>query len=129
MENLELFNNNKNDTKKINEHLGKKIDEICMKDYIFTIKFTDGSRLEFKDVGQSCCERRYMTCDDNVDEFRNSIFNGASIRNGDGLDTESSDFHDIEFILIHTNNGDITVANHNEHNGYYGGFNITVKSK
>lgn len=114
---------------KINNHIGKKIDTISIGNYSLEIKFEDGSILEFKDSKQSCCENRYMTCDDNIDDFTGKVFKDVSIRNGNGINTKGHGDHDIEFLLIHTDNGDITVSNHNEHNGYYSGFNITVREK
>lgn len=90
------------------------------------INFEDGSRLILWDAGQSCCESRYMTCDDNLDVYQGSRFLGAEIRTANNLDSEWS-VHEIEFLLVSTSRGVFTVANHNEHNGYYGGFALDAR--
>ena len=92
------------------------------------IHFTDGTGIRFTDDGQSCCEERYMTCDDDVTAFVGAVFVEAEIREGNEVITEYSDTHEQEFLVINTSLGSFTVANHNEHNGYYGGFSIIVRS-
>jgi hypothetical protein len=40
---------------------------------------------------------------------------------------ESGEDHDIAFLLVQTSDGVFTMVNHNEHNGYYGGFLVTCE--
>lgn len=32
--------------------------------------------------------------------------------------------HEVQFLHVKTSKGSFAVSNHNEHNGYYGGFNV-----
>jgi hypothetical protein len=35
--------------------------------------------------------------------------------------------HDLAFLIVTTSLGSFTVANHSEHNGYYGAFELSCK--
>lgn len=109
------------------QSVGKTIERIAVFDDELTLEFSDHSRLVFKDRGQECCESRYMTCDDDLQFYRGSTLVNAEIKNGPTSKDEWGDPHDIEFLEIVTNKGAFTVANHNEHNGYYGGFSIECR--
>lgn len=100
--------------------VGDKIVALDIDSDRLQIKFRDGTLTLFDD-GQSCCEARYMSTDDPLVDFVGAEFRGAEVRPGPG---EGSDYdcHDTEFLIVHTSEGDFTVVNHNEHNGYYGGF-------
>jgi hypothetical protein len=112
--------------------IGKVISRIEFSEGDLDIFFADGSRLYIVDDGHQCSESRYMTCDDDV-----SIHEGAKLvfvetRDvSDDYDVEEDkgwdDVHDVEFLVVQTTKGVLTVATHNEHNGYYGGFSITAK--
>jgi hypothetical protein len=39
---------------------------------------------------------------------------------------EDDNAHEIVFVEVGTDKGFITIVNHNEHNGYYGGFALTI---
>lgn len=88
------------------------------------LDFTDDTGIKFFDDGQSCCEQRYMECADDLNAVVGAIFNGAEIKDG----PTTGDVHEIQFLQINTSNGPITCSNHNEHNGYYGGFAIVVRT-
>jgi hypothetical protein len=88
------------------------------------LNFEDGTGIYFQDSGQSCCESRYMNCDDNLDYHVGARFLGAEISEIHERNDEGWGNHDIDFLIITTDKGKITVANHNRHNGYYGGFHI-----
>lgn len=45
----------------------------------------------------------------------------------DGPDMEGGEVHETKFIIVRTSKGEFTVVNHNEHNGYYGGFSLSVE--
>lgn len=104
---------------------GKVITDARIDDNKLKIQFTDGTGIVFWDNGQSCCESRYMTIDgDNLDQFKGDIFLDAVLKDAPNL--PGSEEHEVQFLQINTNKGAITVTNHNEHNGYYGGFALTV---
>lgn len=91
----------------------------------FVLEFRDNSTLTFRDEGQSCCEHRYMSLDgDDLTYFTGSTFLKAELRDGGSGPAKSECEHEIQFLVISTSVGDITISNHNEHNGYYGGFLI-----
>jgi hypothetical protein len=92
-------------------------DTVCLS---FTMD--DGSRFKLMDDGQSCCERRWMSTDDDLAYYIGATLLGAEVREGNG--TGGKDVHDTEFLIVHTDLGDFTMTSHNEHNGYYGGFSI-----
>ena len=50
----------------------------------------------------------------------------AEIREAPNEPDEYGD-HEVQFLLVNTSIGTFTVASHNEHNGYYGGFDIVIK--
>lgn len=90
--------------------------------------FDDGWRLEVTDRGRSCCEGRYITCDDNLEAFEGAILEEITTECVDPIiDSEWGDCHEIRMLLVHTNLGILTLATHNEHNGYYGGFWLSAE--
>lgn len=114
---------------------GKQIDRVeitglDMEDFTnaLVLYFVDGTALQFADGGQSCCESRYMVCDDDLSAFAGATFTGAELMDGPepaGRD----DVHEVQFLHVATSRGKFTVSNHNEHNGYYGGFCIRCSYK
>jgi hypothetical protein len=111
----------------IAQFVGKIIAGVqILSDSILDVSFADGTKLSFTDNGQSCCEKRYMSMDgDDPSEYIGATFNGATLRDTEYLD-DTYDVHEVAWLAIHTTKGDLTVSNHNEHNGYYGGFSIEV---
>jgi len=77
------------------------------------------------DAGQSCCEYRYMTIEDNIEDLVGKKLTEISVREGGTREAEY-DVHDIYFLHIKAEDECLVVANHNEHNGYYGGFDLTL---
>lgn len=88
--------------------------------------FKNGKGLEFLDDGQSCCEYRYMTIDDNLDEYAGATFDSFDVVDAPEIE-DDGEVHEVQFLRIHTSFGDLSIANHNEHNGYYGGFDVICK--
>ena len=90
-----------------------------------TLALSGGKTIEIWDNGQSCCESRYMRTDDDVQSLV-----GHTLARIDAKDApnESDEYgeHEVVFVEVGTDNGFITIANHNEHNGYYGGFGLTI---
>ncbi len=108
-------------TQFLSSHVGKIIEDVFIKDNYLVFKFTDGTSARLYDNAQSCCERRYMT----VDGDDLSYWNGSSLIKAEISEGPTVGDTDTEFLNIYTNRGVFVVVNHNEHNGYYGGFLLT----
>lgn len=89
------------------------------------IQFAEGHQLLIWDAGRSCCESRYLTCDDTLEAFV-----GARLLHIECVDVDipesDSDVHEQVMVKIETTKGGLVVVTHNEHNGYYGGFNLKM---
>jgi hypothetical protein len=88
--------------------------------------------IRITDSGQSCCESRYMTCDDKLEDHVGATLLNIEVREmpipvlertGDDDDGEC---HEINYVVVTTSAGEIVLVNHNEHNGYYGGIDVGV---
>lgn len=113
---------------KVSEYIGKKITAVDMKGDKLLVTFDGGKKIAIWDDGQSCCENRYMMTDDDVQSLvghslvRIDAKDGTTVRG----DEEYFEEHEVCFVEIGTEVGFITIANHNEHNGYYGGFGLEI---
>jgi hypothetical protein len=107
--------------------INKVIASVEIKDDQLAMTFDDGLKVSFFDDGQSCCEHRYMVCDDKLDEYKDATFLGGSIKEAPSEDDEYGNCHEVQFLEISTSKGPLTVATHNEHNGNYGGFWIVAR--
>lgn len=104
-------------------------------DLIFT--FTDGTTLKMKDNGQDCCEIRYITTDDNLEDFVGATLMKAEVREAPMGVVEANEFineaeveylgHEVQFLLITTSLGVFTLESHNINNGYYSGFVVCAE--
>ena len=122
---------NEETVKAINDAVGKEIAsvEVVGEDEdTLILRFTDRTELHLHDAGQSCCEHRYMRTDDDLHAFVGATFVGAAIRDAPDLEDQYG-VHEVEFLVVNTSLGAFTVANHNEHNGYYGGFWIVATAQ
>lgn len=107
--------------------LGKTICEVRLDDEdSLRFEFEDGSRIRIFDDGQSCCESRYMRTDDDLSSFSGAKLLGGTVKDAPSETGEYGDEHEVQFLEIQTDRGVFTMASHNEHNGYYGGFAIRV---
>lgn len=88
-------------------------------------EFSDGSKMKLSDEGQSCCENRYMRTDDNLADYVGTKLLGATIKEAPNQPDEYGE-HEVQFLEVQTDRGAFTMASHNEHNGYYGGFWIVA---
>lgn len=107
--------------------VGKKLAELEVDAATNTLRlrFEDGTGIRLSDDGQSCCESRYMTCDDDLSHFVGATLTDGEVRDAPRVE-DDCEVHDQQFLVITTSAGSFTVANHNEHNGYYGGFSIVT---
>ena len=89
------------------------------------LTFEDGSRVFIMDNGQSCCESRYMSTDDDLSSMAGETLVSIEERQMAGSDDDDSGGrHDERALIITTDRAAYTIVNHNEHNGYYGGFSL-----
>lgn len=113
----------------IKQFYGKTIRFASMEDDILILIMED-KILHIFDDGQSCCESRYMTCDDDLTIHKDSTLTKMEVLYVDDEteeDDEDGGRHEIRFLRVYTSNGSFTVCTHNEHNGYYGGFRLTFE--
>lgn len=108
--------------------LGKVISGIKIDDVTVILSFNDDSILELKTL-QSCCENRYMVCDDDLSSIIGNILTDIQVKDAPDIDEEGYGEHEVQFLEISTDKGFITISNHNEHNGWYGGFCIRSEYK
>lgn len=82
--------------------------------------------LILSDCGQACCEERYLTCDDDLASFAGAVLVDIDIRDVTSPVPDDPDgyVHEVQFLVVTTSKGAITVAAHDVHNGYYGGISI-----
>jgi hypothetical protein len=128
---IHQLSNNVETVKAHNESIGKTIANAVLEDDELRLSFTDETGIRFWDSGQSCCESRYMRTDDDLDFLIGAKFLGAELKEApdEGFEDEfSEDVHEVQFLEIKTNLGSVVLSSHVEHNGYYGGFAIEVRS-
>jgi hypothetical protein len=92
------------------------------------ITFDDGALLKIWDNGQSCCESRYLTCDDDLSALTGGKLVAVEVRNAPDVQ-DGGEVHEVRFVEVTTTAGAATVCTHNEHNGYYGGFSLAALFK
>lgn len=101
--------------------LDKEADKLCF-------EFTDGYKMSIFDDGQSCCESRYMTTDDDLSSLEGQALTGIELKSAPDI-YDKYGAHEVQFLVITTDQGQVTLENHNEHNGYYGGFAIVAREE
>lgn len=105
---------------------GRKIVAATLADERLNLTFDDGVKIAVFDNGQSCCESRYVTTDDDVQSLVGHTLLHIEAKDGPDQEDEYSQCHETCFVEVATNGGFITLTNHNEHNGYYGGFGLSI---
>jgi hypothetical protein len=128
---LSYLGGNEKTVKAVQNAIGKDIVNIACDEAALRMALSNGKNYTISDDGQSCCESRYMSCDDVLQSFVGATISGIEQRDGSGWlnnheNTYTYGSHDVEFVVISTNKGAITLASHNEHNGYYGGFGLRM---
>jgi len=110
------------------KYYGRTIKKFKLVDDCIRLKFTDGATLSITDDGQSCCEARYITTDDEPGDLHGAVL--TEIKEKDYTYTNNDDgwdCHEIVFLEFVTDKGSVVFETHNEHNGYYGGFALKIK--
>ena len=126
---LNMLAGNAGTVEAYNASMGKEIVKLFVQDETeLHFEFTDGTKLVALDDGQSCCESRYMTVEDDLSLYIGATLQSLDIKAGPEEEGEYGDAHEIEFLEVTTSKGQFQISNHNEHNGYYGGFAITLKT-
>lgn len=117
-----LIDGNEETINAIKESLNKIIKSVVLNDenqLVFI--FDDKSILRIYDDGQSCCEYRHMSTDDDLDYYSSSKLLDLELTSEETKEIgEYGEVHDVQFLKIKTSKGVFTMVNHNEHNGYYG---------
>ena len=106
---------------------------------IIKILFADKTTLTIGNCNM-CCECRYFATDDDVDYYKGTILLDIQTRstvykNDIPCDVKccrlinedcdhAGDGAEVQFLLITTNLGVITIQAYNKHNGYYAGINL-----
>lgn len=124
---LGILGGNEETVNSIKSSLGKIIKEASLSDDKLNILFEDGTRLLVSDDGQSCCEHRYMVTADTLSEYSGAKVLDFELKDGPDVEDEYGEAHEVKFLDVKTDKGVFQIANHNEHNGYYGGFWICAK--
>jgi len=102
--------------------LDKTITNIYIEDDNLYINFTDNTALRVWDRGQSCCEHRYMVCDDDLKEYVGAKLTNVYAKPTTYTDDDWGNVYETMFLDFETTNGVFTIVNYNSHNGDYGGF-------
>jgi hypothetical protein len=91
------------------------------------IRFDDCPSLKLMDHNQ-CCESRHITTDDDLRDLVGCKLLKISFRSGRGSsensDGDPTESNETMFIEIATDKGFVTLCAHNDHNGYYTGFDF-----
>ena len=126
---LGMLRGNEETVNAVKGSLGKQIEYASLEDNELRLKLTDGQTLVLFDDGQSCCEHRYMVTDDDLKEYSDSKLINIEIKEAPEQPDEWGT-HEVQFLEVTTDKGSFVLSNHNEHNGYYGGFWIvaTIRS-
>lgn len=125
--NIGLLCGNEKSVEAFKSCIGKKIKSLTLDENTgLHFVMEDGSRMRLFDDGQSCCESRYMRTDDKLQDFIGAALLGAETKPAPGKEVEYGD-HEIEFLDVRTDRGVFQMVNHNEHNGYYGGFMVRAE--
>jgi hypothetical protein len=106
--------------------VGREIASAKLENDTLSLAFTDGTSAQLWDGGQSCCETRYVTTDDDPVTLVGNCIVSITTKQGPYV-REDYQEHEQVFVEVQTTGGFITLVTHNEHNGYYGGFSIRVK--
>lgn len=115
------------DTEALSRVSGRRLNSASLAGDTLRLNFEGGPVLELRDDGQLCCEHRYMRTDDDLSYYAGSAFLGAETRDGGVSEDEGyGDVHQIQFLDVRTDRGVFTLSSHNKHNGFYGGFSLTV---
>ena len=122
---IQMLGGNEETVEAFKNAVGKKIVKAELDDDVIRIWFNKDKGIEIWDAGQSCCEHRYITTDDNPSDLKGKKLTNIEI--ADAPDGEGGEVHEVQFLRIHAEDEVVVFETHNEHNGYYGGFAVKIK--
>lgn len=122
---IQTLGGNEDTVNAVKSSLNKVIEKVSLEDNQLVFKFSDGTRLRMFDNGQSCCEHRYMVTADDLTEYANTTLLDFELKNAPDEEDQYGE-HEVQFLDVKTSKGVFQMSNHNEHNGYYGGFYIVA---
>ena len=111
--------------KSASDYYGRKIVSAALYDNALTLGLDNGKKIKIWDNGQSCCESRYMRTDDQVESLVGHTLTRIEAKEAPNEPYEYGE-HEVVFVEVGTDQNFVTIANHNEHNGYYGGFGLSI---
>ena len=113
---------------KPDDYYGRIIANAEFADNELRLDFKGGGKVKIFDGAWGCCEKRYMSTDDDPKDLVGKTL--TSIETKDGPTTgDNSGEHEIQFLEVRAGSETVTFAMHNEHNGYYGGFDMRVATR
>ena len=124
---LGMLGGNHKTVEAVKGSLSKIITALELADDNLVLTFEDSSKLKLWDGGQICCEGRYMRTDDNLSDYVGGQLLDIELRDAPEQEDESGEVHEVQFFAVKTSKGMFVMSNHNEHNGYYGGFDIEAE--
>jgi hypothetical protein len=107
-------------------YLGQKIVLAALSEDNLILTLSNGRSIKICDDGQQCCEARYMHTDDDVQSLVGHTLTRIEAKEVAEADDDIDDAHQVVFLEVGTDNGFITIENHNVHNGCYDGFDLTI---
>jgi hypothetical protein len=124
---IQMLGGNEETVNTLKGSVGKKITQVELIDNIIKIDFEQGG-IEIYDNGQSCCESRFITTDDEVSDLVGKKFTSVELAEAPDIEYTYGQ-HDVQFVRVHAEDTVVVFETHNEHNGYYGGFWIVAREK
>jgi hypothetical protein len=113
--------------KNSSDYYGRTIQSVAIESTCFILEFSDDVVIKIWDDAQTCCESRYMSTDDDPKSLIGKKLLHIVAKEGPEIEGEYGDVHEQVFVEIMTEDGDtVTLVSHNEHNGYYGGFGLSI---
>ena len=106
--------------------IGKTVSNLELKDNKLQLEFSDGTGVCIFDDGQTCCEYRYITTDDDLGYYIGSSLTDIEVADGSSIEVDG-EWHETQFLRVATSAGMFVCETHNEHNGYYGGFCLVAR--
>ena len=116
-----------NPTTTAERFIGRIITAASFADNELRLSFDNGLTVRIYDGGQSCCEHRYMETADNATDLVGQKLSAIDVKKVEsGHDDDGYSFHEIAFLEVRAGHVIVAFSTHNEHNGYYGGFDLSL---
>ena len=123
---IHMLGGNEDSVKAWRSVVGQRITALELSDNELRMTVADGTKIALRDDGQSCCETRYMRTDADLPYYVGAVLLDAEVANAPAVRDEYG-AHEVAFLNVKTDRGVFTMSNHNEHNGYYGGFSVIAR--